>query len=105
MGGPPVVASSPERGHGRSRHASADGTGSGITSGGVRRGGGVSKSSEAERRAELQLEKRHLHDMLKRYEKDFEATHGRPVRTVEDIAVVQGDYDRYKQLKAALGER
>ncbi len=50
------------------------------------------------------LEKRRLHDMLKRYERDFEKAHGRPVRTIDDIAVVQADYDRYKLLKIRLGE-
>jgi len=50
----------------------------------------------------LLLEKRSLHDMLKRYEREFEATHGRVVKTLDDIAVVQGDYNRYKQLKARL---
>ena len=56
-------------------------------------------------RSALLLEKRKLHEVLKRYERDFEAQHGRPVRTIEDIAVVQADYDRYKCLKMELGER
>mmetsp|Transcript_11662 Transcript_11662/g.23534 ORF Transcript_11662/g.23534 Transcript_11662/m.23534 type:complete len:168 (+) Transcript_11662:73-576(+) len=50
----------------------------------------------------LAAEKRQLHEMLKRYEREFEDTHGRPVRTVEDIAVVQADYNRYKQIKQLL---
>ena len=52
----------------------------------------------------LQREKRNLHEMLKRFEREFEQLHGRPVRTIQDITSVQAKYDRYKQLKSMLGE-
>ena len=63
-----------------------------------------SSSASSSSSIELQREKRALHEMLKRYEREFEHLNGRPVRTIEDIAAVQGKYDRYKQLKLLLGE-
>lgn len=51
---------------------------------------------------DLDLEKTRLHEMLQRFEHDFERTHGRPVSTPADIAPVQTDYDRYKELKRLL---
>jgi hypothetical protein len=94
-----VVAPSPAWGSGRAKPSGESGSAS---SGGGCRG---DEAQAAGPRAELTAEKRRLHDKLKRYEKEFEMRHGRPVRTVEDIAVVQADYDRYKQLKVLLGER
>ena len=61
----------------------------------------VANAHDEEVRA-LLVEKRALHEMLKRYEREFEATYGRVVKTLDDIAIVQGDYNRYKQLKARL---
>lgn len=75
---------------------------------------------------ELQLEKKHLHEYLKVYERcvanlfsflyklksvfiimffycylysDFNRTHGRPVMKNEDILPVAAEYQRYKELK------
>uniref|UniRef100_A0A7S2RA23 FAM13A-like domain-containing protein n=1 Tax=Rhizochromulina marina TaxID=1034831 RepID=A0A7S2RA23_9STRA len=53
-------------------------------------------------RQKVRAEKRMLHDSLKKFEREFERTHGRPVQTMQDIAVVQKDYDRYKELKLLL---
>ena len=50
----------------------------------------------------LQTEKRDLHAYLKAYERDFTRTHGRPVMRHEDIAPVNAEYDRYKELKQML---
>lgn len=52
---------------------------------------------------DLDSEKTQLHVMLQRFESDFERTHRRPVSTAADIAPVQADYDRYKELKRLLG--
>ena len=52
----------------------------------------------------LQREKRNLHGMMKRFEREFEQLDGRPVRTIQEITSVQDKYDRYKQLKSMLGE-
>lgn len=50
----------------------------------------------------LEAEKQRLHDMLKDFERQFERRHGRPVSTPGDIAAVQSDYYRYKELKTLL---
>ena len=50
----------------------------------------------------LQEEKRQLHLCLKAYEKDFVSRNGRPVTRPEDIAPVAQEYQRYKDLKAAI---
>jgi hypothetical protein len=106
MGGPPVVSPQARRLVSSGAKLRAGAGGSEASDATHRQGG--SGSGEAlpapagaaaaaaralEARAVL-LEKRSLHEMLKRYERAFEATHGRPVQTLEDIAVVQADYNR-----------
>lgn len=54
--------------------------------------------------AALKAEKRQLQEVLRDYEKDFAAKHGRGVKYVKDIAPVADKYQRYKHLKALLKE-
>ena len=52
----------------------------------------------------LQEEKRELHGMLKRYEKEFEEREGRRVTNPSDIAPVAQEYERYKQVKKLIDQ-
>ncbi|GMH75293.1 hypothetical protein TL16_g06712 [Triparma laevis f. inornata] len=51
---------------------------------------------------QLKLEKAHLHQKLRAYEKEFVQNQGRQVSSFNDIKPVAGLYRRYKELKKAL---
>lgn len=51
---------------------------------------------------QLGLEKHLIQRKLRRFETNFEATHGRKVRLQKDIEPVEAEYRRYKELKAIL---
>ncbi|CAM9401166.1 unnamed protein product [Chrysoparadoxa australica] len=50
----------------------------------------------------LKREKKSLHLVLKQYEKRFKEKHGREVSCPADIAPVEGEYQRYKEIKRRL---
>lgn len=52
----------------------------------------------------LKTEKKKLQSVLREYEKDFLARHGRAVKYVKDINPVMEKYTRYKSLKSQLKE-
>uniref|UniRef100_A0A7S2UXR7 FAM13A-like domain-containing protein n=1 Tax=Fibrocapsa japonica TaxID=94617 RepID=A0A7S2UXR7_9STRA len=52
--------------------------------------------------AALKSDKRKLHIMLKNYERQFKEKHGREVSCPEDIAPVESEYQRYKEIKRQL---
>jgi hypothetical protein len=75
-------------------------TGSASSSGKTSSGGSKSQPTLDE----LTQEKKHLHEYLKVYERDFNRIHGRPVMKNEDILPVAAEYQRYKELKNLIKE-
>lgn len=65
-------------------------------------GGGPSPSQDAYRA--LRREKRMLQLKLKTYEDEFQRLTGRKVRYHKDIRPVEAEYQRYKEVKAAIQE-
>jgi len=53
---------------------------------------------------QLKKEKKELHNMLKAYEQDFKAKYGREVSSPADIAPVEAEYQRYKDIKKRLSK-
>jgi len=79
----------------------SDSKSSNIITDGITRISGIVRGNPLDLES-LQTEKRDLHAYLKAYERDFTRTHGRPVMKHEDIAPVNAEYDRYKELKQML---
>jgi hypothetical protein len=89
-----AVSSPPVAGSGLT--AAADGSANASSSKAV---GDEDPVSRLER---LKRDKRALHVMLKKYEQDFRRAHGREVSSRADIAPVEAEYQRYKEIKRRL---
>eukprot|EP00033_Pygsuia_biforma_P005032 GCRY01005524.1.p1 GENE.GCRY01005524.1~~GCRY01005524.1.p1 ORF type:complete len:277 (-),score=97.65 GCRY01005524.1:93-923(-) len=62
------------------------------------------EQTEQEEYSALRAEKRRLQVHLLTYEKNFQKKNGRKMRTREDRAPIQLDYERYKAIKQRLSE-
>ena len=51
---------------------------------------------------EIKNERKELRERIQQYQKDFENTHNRKIRYARDIAPIDTEYKRYKDLKAEL---
>ena len=62
-------------------------------------------TNEGQDTEQLRSERDHLHAKLKQYETDFVATHGREVKTFDDLKPVAQLYRRYLAIKKELAQR
>ncbi|CAM9983350.1 unnamed protein product [Ectocarpus sp. 6 AP-2014] len=67
-------------------------------------GGGGAGGAANDKLVQLKKEKRVLHVMLKNFEKEFKEKNGREVSCPEDIAPVEGEYQKYKMIKKRLAQ-
>ena len=51
---------------------------------------------------EIKNERKELRERIQQYQKDFENTHNRKIRYARDIAPIDTEYKRYKDLKVEL---
>ena len=52
--------------------------------------------------ANIKRERRELREQIESYQRDFEQNNNRRIRYVRDIAPIDGQYRRYKELKVDL---
>jgi DNA repair exonuclease SbcCD ATPase subunit len=50
----------------------------------------------------IKRERRELREQIETYQKEFEQSNNRRIRYVRDIAPIDGQYRRYKELKVDL---
>ena len=50
----------------------------------------------------IKRERRELREQIETYQQEFEKSNNRRIRYVRDIAPIDGQYRRYKELKAEL---
>ncbi|KAG5177567.1 hypothetical protein JKP88DRAFT_226456 [Tribonema minus] len=102
---PPSQATPPALPSRASTPASSTGSLTGLMMDGGVRGGQAAGEGHGDSIAlieQLKRDKRELHIMLKAYEQEFKAKHGREVSSPADIAPVEAEYQRYKEIKKRL---